>query len=165
MAILFISAVSGLVSRLQAIPARATLVMLAERAEPIQFHSPRVTQTHPGYEAASGSTIGIVGERRCWVSIDGETLHTIMRYQVADVRKPLLVTTGIADMRFECVLGARGGYLIDTSNGERTLKHRTGNLYILNTWLWGTQRSLLVVRSSMRRRPSKNHCIKFRNAR
>ena len=84
-------------------------VMPAKFAEPIKLHTPNGTHKHPGYEAANGTTIHNIGERRCLISPEGGTHDKIMHFQVADIRKPLLSITKIADMGFECVLGKYGG--------------------------------------------------------
>ena len=82
-------------------------VMPAGCAEHIRVHSH--SQGYQGYEAANGSTIHNVGERRCWVSYEGAKDNQLMHVQVADIKKPLLSITRTADMGYECVLGKHGG--------------------------------------------------------
>ena len=110
-------------------------VMPADCAEHIRVHSH--SQGHQGYEAANGSTIHNVGERRCWVSHDGAKVadQLLMHFQVADIRKPLLSITKTVDMGFECILGKSGGYLLDTHLGGRIPIQRKGNLYVMKLWI------------------------------
>ena len=43
--------------------------------------------------------------------------------------------TKTAGMGFECVLGAKGGYLLDTMTGEKNSIQRRGNMYIMKLWV------------------------------
>ena len=56
-------------------------------------------------------------------------------FQVADVHKPLLSISRIADLGFDCILGKAGGYLADTVTGERIPLTRRDNLYVLKAWV------------------------------
>ena len=110
-------------------------VIPAECGNHIKVHTPAGGKKHPGYEAANGTNINHVGERRCLVSTEGSNGTNIMHFQVADIRKPLLSISKVADMGFECVLGKNGGYLMDTHNGERIPIQRKGNLYDFKLWV------------------------------
>ena len=58
-------------------------VMLTACAEHVRVHSH--SQGNQGYEAANGSTIHNVGERRCWVTHGGGAYDTLTQLQVADI--------------------------------------------------------------------------------
>ena len=83
------------------------------------------------YEVANGETIPNLGERRCLMMTQGSGIMKKINFQVAEVHKPLLSITRVADMGYDCVLGKGGGYLIDQSSGERIPLYRKDNLYIL----------------------------------
>ena len=59
----------------------------------------------------------------------------VIHVQVADIKKPLLSITKVADMGFECVLGAKGGFLVDGKTGERLTIQRRGSMYSLKMWV------------------------------
>ena len=65
----------------------------------------------------------------------GSGIMKKVNFQVAEVHKPLLSITRVADMGYDCVLGKDGGYLIDQSSGERIPLYRKDNLYILKAWI------------------------------
>ena len=52
-------------------------------------------------------------------------------FQLAEVHKPCLSISNCADMRFDCYLGKKGGFLLDVGSGERIPLERLGNLYIM----------------------------------
>ena len=56
-------------------------------------------------------------------------------FQVADVHKPLLAISKIADQGFECILGKTGGRLIDQVTGEIIPLVRRDNLYVMKAWV------------------------------
>ena len=101
----------------------------------VQLHDSPGSLRNQAYEAANGSSIYNVGERRCVVGTSWESPPKIMHFQVADVKKPLLSITRVADMGFECVLGRRGGYLLDTQSGEHIPIQRKGSLYAMSLWV------------------------------
>ena len=53
-----------------------------------------------------------------------------MHAQVADVNKPLLRISNVADMGCECVFGQRGGYLLDVHRRSKVPIQRRGKLYV-----------------------------------
>ena len=110
-------------------------VIPARCADHIKVHTHTGTTKHPGYEAANGSTIENVGVRKCLVSTEGSTTNKLMHFNVADIRKPSLSITKVADMGFECILGKHGGYLMDTHNGEWIPIERKGNAYTMMLWI------------------------------
>ena len=61
------------------------------------------------YDVANGQTIRNEGERRCLLMTVGAKMPKKMTFQVADVHKPLLSITRIADAGFDCWLGRFGG--------------------------------------------------------
>ena len=56
-------------------------------------------------------------------------------FQVADVHKPLLSITRIADAGFDCWLSQYGGVLWDNWSDETIPIQRKGNLYVMKTWI------------------------------
>ena len=87
------------------------------------------------YEVANGETIPNLGERRCLMMTSGSQQCKKISFQIADVHKPLLSISKVADLGFDCVLGKHGGYLIDTVTGEKIPLHRRDNLYVLKAWV------------------------------
>ena len=93
------------------------------------------------YEVASGLCIPNLGERHCEVYTDGGAAAMLMHFQVADVHKPLLSLSKAADMGFSSHLTSDGGYLEDSSTGERIQIQRRGNLYMIALWVRGANTS------------------------
>ena len=87
------------------------------------------------YEVANGAGLPNMGEKRCVVMTEDSTLPKHMTFQCADVHKPLLSVSRIADLGYECVLGNVGGMLRDTVAGDVIPLHRRGNLYFLKAWV------------------------------
>lgn len=56
-------------------------------------------------------------------------------FQVADVHKPLLSISKVADAGYECHLHGHGGYLLDVSMGEKVRIQKRGSLYPMRGWL------------------------------
>ena len=77
-------------------------------------------QSHesPGSNAANGTSIDNVGERRCWGSYEGGgDGNNITQFQVANVKTALLSVTECPDMGYECILVAEGGFLQYVNSG------------------------------------------------
>ena len=87
------------------------------------------------YEVANGATIPNLGERRCLMMTQGSQTCKKICFQIADVHKPLLSISKVADLGFDCLLGKNGGYLIDTLTGEKIPLDRRDNLYVLKAWV------------------------------
>ena len=87
------------------------------------------------FEVANGASILIVGERRCVMMTEGSGVPKNITFQVADVHKPLLSISRLADHGFTCSLGKDGGHLEDTVSGERIPLIRRNNLYVMNAWV------------------------------
>ena len=84
---------------------------------------------------ANGESIPNLGERRLDVMTEGSNWAKRMHFQVADVHKPLLSISRVADMGYGCYFGKDGGYLEDLQSGERVPIRRVGNLYVLRMWV------------------------------
>ena len=110
-------------------------VMPANMAEHIKVVQSPGSMRKQEWEAANGSTISNLGERRCMINTEGGGRDRLMHFQVADIKKPLLSITRTADMGYECVLGAKGGYLLDTHTNDRIPIARRGNLYVMKIWV------------------------------
>ena len=87
------------------------------------------------YEVANGETIPNLGERRCIMMTVGSNTAKKIPFQVADVHKPLLSISRVADLVFDCMLGKHGGMLVDTVTGERIPLIRRDNLYVMKAWV------------------------------
>ena len=87
------------------------------------------------YEVANGETIPNLGERRCIMMTVGSNTAKKITFQVADVHKPLLSISRVADLGFDCMLGKHGGMLVDTVAGERVPLIRRDNLYVMKAWV------------------------------
>ena len=87
------------------------------------------------YEVANGQTIANLGERRCLLMTVGATSAKRITFQVADIHKPLLSITKVADAGYECYLGKNGGWLHDDWTGESIPIARKGNLYVMRAWV------------------------------
>lgn len=103
--------------------------------EHIRLHESVQSRSGMKYEAANKGQIENMGERRCIAVCEGSHVQSFMHFQVADVHKPLLSITRVADMGYECVLGKHGGYLLDTHSGERVPVKMRGNLYVMSIWV------------------------------
>ena len=86
------------------------------------------------YEVANGASIPNFGERKCLMMTRGSNVPKKILFQVADVHKALLSVTRAADMGFECHLGKKGGYMLDTVSNEKVPIEREGNLYTMTVW-------------------------------
>ena len=87
------------------------------------------------YEVANGATILNRGERKCEVMTVGSLHPKLITFQVADVHKPLLSISGVADMGYDCYLGKEGGSLRDRVTGETIPLDRQGSLYTVKMWV------------------------------
>ena len=56
-------------------------------------------------------------------------------FQCADVHKPLLSVSRLADQGYECTLGKLGGALRDVDTGDLIPLHRHENLYVIRAWI------------------------------
>lgn len=86
------------------------------------------------YEVASGETIANEGGKRCLLMTVGAKVPKRITFQLADVHKPLLSVTKVADAGYECHRNSFGGYLLDTFTGESVPIQRKGSLYTM--WAW-----------------------------
>ena len=87
------------------------------------------------YEVANGETIPNLGERCCLLMTQGSQVCKKLNFQVADVHKPLLSISRLADLGFDCLLSRNYGYLIDTTSTEKIPLVRKENLYALKAWV------------------------------
>ena len=65
----------------------------------------------------------------------GSSLVKKINFQVAEVHKPLLSISRVADLGYDCMLGKTGGCLIDRVTGEKIPLTRRDNLYVLKAWV------------------------------
>ena len=88
-----------------------------------------------GYEVANGAGLKNHGERRCILMPENSEQAKRITFQFANVHKPLLSVSRVADLGYECVLNAEGGELRDMVTGDRIPLHRKGNLYTMRAWV------------------------------
>ena len=87
------------------------------------------------YEVANGQGLPNVGEKKCIMMTENSSLPKRITFQCADVHKPLMSVSRVADLGYECILGADGGTLRDTVTHDVIPLHRRGNLYFLKAWV------------------------------
>ena len=88
-----------------------------------------------GYEVANGAGLKNHGERRCILMSENSDQAKRITFQCANVHKPLLSVSRVADLGYECVLNAEGGELRDMVTGDKIPLHRKGNLYTMRAWV------------------------------
>ena len=110
-------------------------VMPIASCEGIDILENELSRSGAEYEVANGATIPNLGERRCEVMTVGSLQPKRITFQVADVHKPLLSTSGCSDMGFDCFLGRSGGQLRDRITGELIPLERHGSLYTVRMWV------------------------------
>ena len=66
-----------------------------------------------------------------------ENSNTMKRiaFQCADVHKPLLSVSRLADQGYECTLGKLSGVLRGVDTGGMISLHRRDNLYVMRAWI------------------------------
>ena len=65
------------------------------------------------YEVANGKGLLNMGERRCLMMTENSDTMKRIAFQRADVHKPLLSVSRLADQGYECTLGKLAGVLRD----------------------------------------------------
>ena len=65
----------------------------------------------------------------------GSAVPKRINFQVADVHKPSLSVSRVADMGYECRLNKNGGCLMDLMTKEIIPVRRNGNLYTMQVWV------------------------------
>ena len=99
------------------------------------------TEPSPGseagveYEAVNGKTIPNQGQKRCLVMTNGSEAPKRMDIQIADVQKPLLSISRVAELGYDCVFKKGGGCLQDVWSGGKIPIQRKGKLYVLKIWV------------------------------
>ena len=69
------------------------------------------------YEVANGAYIVNKGERKCLLMFENSGIMKKITFQCADVHKPLLAISKVADLGYDCTLGKDGGELKDKVTG------------------------------------------------
>ena len=87
------------------------------------------------YEVANGEKWLNMTERRCLMMTENSDTMRRIAFQCADVHKPLLIVSRLADQGYECTLGKLGGVLRDVDTGDRVPLHRRDNLYVMRAWI------------------------------
>ena len=111
------------------------IVIPADECEDIQTVESEQSRKGFEYEVANGDTIPNLGEKRCLMMTENSSTPKRINFQVADVHKPLLAVSKVADMGFECRLGKNGGCLLDIVTQEAIPIRRKGNLYTMKVWV------------------------------
>ena len=86
------------------------------------------------YYTADGSRIPNQGEKTV-VAFTDQEVPLAMRYQIADVTKPLNSVGEICDKDNYVVFGAQGGYIKDRWSPNKTFFRREYGVYVLRTWI------------------------------
>ena len=111
-------------------------VMPESTCKGIEIEESKASPEGVVYEAAGGdSELPNLGQRRCLLMTLGAQNARKITFQVADIHKPLLSVSRVADAGFECRLGKYGGVLMDLQNGESIPITRRHNLYMLKAWV------------------------------
>jgi hypothetical protein len=87
------------------------------------------------YEVANGEGLLNMRERRCFMMTENSNTTKRIAFQCADVHKPLLSVSRLADQGYECTLGKIGGVLCDVDAGDLIPLHRRDNLYVMRVWI------------------------------
>ena len=87
------------------------------------------------YEVANGETVLNVGARHCILMSENSQNPKRITFQCADIHKPLLSISRVADLGYDCILSRNGGELRDRTSGETIPLHRRGNLYVMRAWI------------------------------
>ena len=87
------------------------------------------------YEVANGEGLFNMGERRCFMMTENSDTMKRIAFQCADVHKPLLSVSRLADQDYECTPGKLGGVLRDVDTGDMIPLHRRDNLYVMRAWI------------------------------
>ena len=87
------------------------------------------------YEVANGQGLLNRGERQCLMMTQNSQAMKRIAFQCADVHKPLLSVSKLADHGYECVLRKNGGELRDVVTGDVIPLIRRDNLYVMKAWI------------------------------
>ena len=87
------------------------------------------------YTAADGSPLPNLGEQTLNVITD-EGLETQVKYQMAEVTRPLCAVSRICDKGARVAFEANGGYIENIKSGVKTEFARENNVYVLGMWTW-----------------------------
>ena len=112
-------------------------VMLKHLCTGIRVRESAGSKSGMEYEVASGKSVPNLGERHCEVYCEGASASMMMHFQVADIHRPLLSLSRAADQGLRSYLDDKGGFLEDSTTGERIPITRRGNLYIMQIWVQG----------------------------
>ena len=88
------------------------------------------------YSAAGAGSKGIPNEgQQELLFYNDEGAPVPMRYQVAEVRKPLTSVSKICDRGNRVTFCRNGSYVQNLFTGQRTPLRREGGVYMLDLWL------------------------------
>ena len=86
------------------------------------------------FYAANGDEIPNLGEKHVpMITAEGQAVR--MKYQVADVVRPLCSVSAICDRDNTVVFGKAGAHIWDHSSGQSTYFPRVNGVYELKTWM------------------------------
>ena len=86
------------------------------------------------YTSADGSPLPNLGEQILGIVTD-EGWETQVKFQMAEVTKPLCAVSKICDQGSRVIFEQNAGYIENLKDGSRTVFKRENNVYILNMWL------------------------------
>lgn len=98
--------------------------------------------------SASGDPIMNYGERKVVLATNSGDLKT-MRYQVADVTKPLASVARICQAGHRVVFDSDGSYIEDKGTGHREWLREHNGTYVMDTWIMpAKQAEMMMMRMS-----------------
>ena len=86
------------------------------------------------YLAASKHTIPNLGQQVLNIITD-EEVDGKLKYQVADVSRPLNAVSEVCDAGNRVVFGKNGGVICNIKNGSQTWFGREDNIYVFEYWV------------------------------
>ena len=86
------------------------------------------------FVSASKDIIPNLGEKHLMVMKDDGSVGRV-RYQVADISRPLNSVSEICDSGNQVIFGRGGGCIVNTNTGSRTYFGREENVYVLDLWV------------------------------
>ena len=110
-------------------------VMPRKMLEHVALEPSEMSRQGLEYEAANGGALPNLGQRRLDCMTPGSNFAKDITFQVADVHKPLLSVSKLADINYVCRVDTEGGWLEDRERGEWIPVRREGSLYVLKMWV------------------------------
>jgi hypothetical protein len=92
------------------------------------------SRTGVHYVAANGARLPNMGEQKVKVKTkDGFICN--LKFQSADVTRPILSVPRLTDSGHECVFGDKGGTITHVKSGQVTEFYRKNGVYVMGCWV------------------------------